>query len=59
MFQYVPCLAFATLMEFMMAVVFTYEYPGISDVLRVWDNQRSMEFFEVNVRAIEYQLSIF
>nr|XP_016924665.1 uncharacterized protein LOC108005834 isoform X2 [Drosophila suzukii] len=48
---YVPCLAFATLMEFMMAVVFTYEYPGISDVLRVWDNQRSMEFFEVNYKC--------
>ncbi|XP_037719773.1 uncharacterized protein LOC119553448 isoform X2 [Drosophila subpulchrella] len=48
---YVPCLGLATLMEFMMAVVFTYEYPGISDVLRVWNNQRSMEFFEVNYKC--------
>ncbi|XP_016984272.1 uncharacterized protein LOC108048254 isoform X1 [Drosophila rhopaloa] len=47
---YLPFLFLASVMEFMLAVVFTQGYPIIVDVSQMWKDHKGLEFFEVRVR---------
>ncbi|XP_016984278.1 uncharacterized protein LOC108048255 isoform X4 [Drosophila rhopaloa] len=45
---YVTVLFLATWLQMMLTILFSQEYQAISDVLRLWANHKSLEFFEVH-----------
>ncbi|XP_017063343.1 uncharacterized protein LOC108102714 [Drosophila eugracilis] len=48
---YLPILFVASFAEFMLAMVFTTNYSAAHDVMRIWENQRSLKYFEVNYKC--------
>ncbi|XP_017039617.1 uncharacterized protein LOC108086991 [Drosophila ficusphila] len=43
---YLPVLFLATWLQMMMTVLVSQEYPVIRDVLRIWTNHQSLDFFQ-------------
>ncbi|KAH8362738.1 hypothetical protein KR084_000397, partial [Drosophila pseudotakahashii] len=48
---YATVLFLATWLQMMLTFLLAQEYEAAADVLRLWINHRSLEFFEVNVRC--------
>ncbi|XP_017039612.1 uncharacterized protein LOC108086990 isoform X2 [Drosophila ficusphila] len=48
---FLPFLFVSSLGELLMSLVFTQGYPVNMDVMRMWKNEKSLEFFEVNYKC--------